>query len=41
MNCGRYAKSVAASELDNTDPSGFDKITPEKMNETIENINAF
>ena len=36
----QYAKSVAASELDDTDPSGFDKITPEKMNETIDNINA-
>lgn len=37
----QYAKSVAASELDDdTDPSGFDKITPEKMNETVEAINA-
>lgn len=37
----QYAKSVAASELDDdTDPSGFDKITPEKMNETIDSINA-
>lgn len=37
----KYAKTVAASELDNdTDPSGFDKITPEKMNETVEAINA-
>lgn len=37
----QYAKSVAASELnDDSDPSGFDKITPEKMNETIDNINA-
>lgn len=36
----QYAKSVAASELDDTDPSGFDKITPEKMRETIDNINT-
>ncbi len=36
----QYAKAVAASELDDTDPSGFDKITPEKMNETIDTINA-
>src|SRR5215207_1928604 len=36
----QYAQSVAASELDDSDPSGFDKITPEKMNETIDNINA-
>lgn len=37
----QYAKSVAACELDdNTDPSGFDKITPEKMNETVDAINA-
>ena len=37
----QYAKSVAASELDDdTDPSGFDKITPEKMNETVDAINA-
>ncbi len=35
-----YAKKVAASELDDTDPSGFDKITPEKMMETIDNINT-
>lgn len=37
----QYAKSVAAWELDDdTDPSGFDKITPEKMNETVDTINA-
>jgi transposase len=36
----QYAKSVAASELDDTDPSGFDTITPQKVNETIDNINA-
>jgi transposase len=36
----QYAKTVAASELDDdTDPSGFDKITPEKMNETVDAIN--
>ncbi|HEY8397699.1 MAG TPA: transposase, partial [Flavihumibacter sp.] len=35
-----YAKKVAASELDDTDPSGFDKITPEKMKQTIDNINT-
>lgn len=34
-----YAKKVAAAELDDTDPSGFDKITPEKMRATIDNIN--
>lgn len=36
----QYAKSVAAAELDDTDPSGFDKITPEKMRATIDNINT-
>lgn len=37
----QYAKSVAASELDDdTDPSGFNKITPEKMSETVDAINA-
>lgn len=36
----QYAKAVAAAELDDTDPGGFDKITPEKVNETIDNINA-
>lgn len=36
----QYARSVAAAELDDTDPSGFDKITPEKMQQTIEQINT-
>jgi transposase len=35
----KYAQSVAASELDDTDPSGFDKIDKEKVSATIENIN--
>lgn len=35
----KYAQSVAASELDDTDPSGFDKIDKEKVNATIEKIN--
>lgn len=35
----QYAQSVAASELDDTDPSGFDKIDSEKVNQTIEAIN--
>lgn len=36
----QYAQSVAASELDDTDPSGFDKIDAEKVNQTIDAINA-
>lgn len=36
----QYAQSVAASELDDTDPSGFDKIDSEKVNQTIDAINA-
>lgn len=36
----QYAQSVAASELDDTDPSGFDKIDSTKVNQTIDNINA-
>ena len=36
----RYAQSVAASELDDTDPGGFDKIDADKVNTTIDNINA-
>ena len=36
----QYAQSVAASELDDTDPSGFDKIGSEKVNQTIEAINV-
>jgi transposase len=35
----QYAQSVAASELDDTDPSGFDKIDREKVNQTIDKIN--
>src|SRR5215813_2980062 len=36
----RYAQSVAASELDDTDPSGFDKIDSEKVNQTVDAINT-
>lgn len=36
----KYAQSVAASELDDTDPSGFDKIDKEKVTETIAKIDA-
>lgn len=36
----QYAQSVAAAELDDTDPSGFDKIDSEKVNQTIDNINT-
>ena len=36
----QYAQSVAAAELDDTDPSGFDKIDSEKVNQVIDNINA-
>jgi transposase len=35
----KYAQSVAASEMDDTDPSGFDKIDKEKVSATIEKIN--
>lgn len=35
-----YALKVSAAELDDTDPSGFKKITSEKVNQTIDNINA-
>lgn len=35
----QYAESVAASELDDTDPSGFDKIDSKKVTETIAAIN--
>lgn len=35
----QYAQSVAASELDDTDPSGFDTIDAEKVTRTIESIN--
>jgi hypothetical protein len=36
----KYAQSVAASELDDTDPSGFDKIDTEKVQQTIAKIDA-
>jgi transposase len=36
----KYAQSIAASELDDTDPSGFDKIDKEKVAETIAKIDA-
>jgi transposase len=36
----QYAQSVAASELDDTDPSGFDKIDSDKVEQTIATINA-
>lgn len=35
----QYAQSVAASELDDTDPSGFDKIDSKTVSQTIEAIN--
>jgi transposase len=35
----QYAQSIAAAELDDTDPSGFDKIDSERVTQTIENIN--
>lgn len=36
----KYAQSVAASELDDTDPGGFDKIDKQKVAETIAKIDA-
>lgn len=36
----KYAQSVAASELDDTDPSGFDNISPDSVKATIEKIDA-
>ena len=36
----KYAQSIAADELDDTDPSGFDKIDSKKVKETIEKIDA-
>jgi hypothetical protein len=36
----KYDQSVAASELDDKDPSGFDNIDSEKVTQTIETINA-
>jgi hypothetical protein len=35
----KYAQAVAASELDDTDPSGFEQIEAEKVSATIEKIN--
>lgn len=35
----QYAQSIAASEMDDTDPSDFDKIEAEKVEQTIEKIN--
>jgi transposase len=35
----QYAQSVAASELDDTDPSGFKQITKEQVTATVEKIN--
>lgn len=36
----KYAQSVAANELDDTDPSGFDKIDKQKVEQTIAKIDA-
>jgi len=35
----KYSQKIAAEELDDTDPSGFDKIDAEKVQETIGKIN--
>lgn len=35
----QYAKSVAAAEMDDTDPTSFEKIDAEKVAATIEKIN--
>jgi transposase len=35
----QYAQAIAASEMDDTDPSGFDKIDSEKITQTINKIN--
>jgi transposase len=35
----QYAQNIAAAELPDTDPSGFDKIDAEKVERTIEQIN--
>lgn len=35
----QYARDVAAAEMDDTDPSGFDTIDAEKVQQTIDNIN--
>jgi transposase len=36
----KYAQTVAAGELDDIDPSGFDKIDSKEVEKTIETINA-
>jgi len=36
----KYAQSVAASEMDDTDPSGFKKIDKETVEATVEKINT-
>lgn len=36
----RYAQSIAVAELDDTDPTSFDKINTEKVSQTIETINT-
>ncbi len=36
----KYAQGVAASELDDTDPDGFDKIDKQKVEQTITQIDA-
>ena len=36
----KYAQGVAASELDDTDPDGFDKIDKQKVEQTIASIDA-
>ncbi|MBL7703110.1 MAG: IS1182 family transposase [Ferruginibacter sp.] len=36
----KYAQGVAASELDDTDPDGFDKIDKQKVEQTIARIDA-
>lgn len=35
----QYAQKIAAQEMDDTDPSGFDKIDAQKVEQTIEKIN--
>jgi transposase len=36
----KYAQAVASSELDDTDPSGFDDINPDSVKKTVEKIDA-
>jgi transposase len=38
-NLWQYARRVAVSEMDDTDPSGFDKIDADKVQQTIDKIN--